>query len=194
MSNQIKFFINHIAAQPEFLEGNGLFEAFQENQAKFAEVEAGIYTEYIRGEGTLLPETLALKRRTEQNQDNSPYQEPSQPGTLSNLKQPPELLQQIQIYVTPMRQMVDLSQDNDTPPLNGMIDHTIPTSTQNSTTPVLTQSQTLQASYAENFYPLELALAEDTNRKSKRESEVVVCNYSLKHGFYTNNFTHCQER
>jgi hypothetical protein len=74
MNNQIKFIINHIAAQPEFLEGNGQFEAFQENQAKFAEVEAGIYTEYIRGEGTLLPETLALKRRTEQNQDDSFYQ------------------------------------------------------------------------------------------------------------------------
>ncbi len=47
MNNQIKFIINHIAAQPEFLEGNGLFKAFQENQAIF--VEAGIYTEYIRG-------------------------------------------------------------------------------------------------------------------------------------------------
>ncbi len=43
MNNQIEFIINHIAAQPEFLEGNGLFEAFQENQAKFAAVEAGIY-------------------------------------------------------------------------------------------------------------------------------------------------------
>ncbi len=50
-----------------------------------------------------------------------------------------------------------------------MIDHAIPTSTQNSTAPVLTQSQTLQASYAENFYSLKLALAEETNRKSKQE-------------------------
>ncbi len=33
MNNQIKFIINHIATQSEFLEGNGLFEAFQENQA-----------------------------------------------------------------------------------------------------------------------------------------------------------------
>ncbi len=93
MTNQLEIIINHIAAQPEFLEGNGLFEAFQENQAKFAEVKAGIYAEYIRGEGTLSPKTLALKQRTEQNQDNRFYQEPSPPGTLSNLKQPPELLQ-----------------------------------------------------------------------------------------------------
>jgi hypothetical protein len=193
MNNQIKFIINHITAQPEFLEGNGLFKAFQENQAKFAEVEAGICAEYIRGEGTLLPKTLALKWRTEQNQDNNFYQEPSPPGTPSNLKQPPELLQQIQTYVTPMRQTVNLSQDYNTPPLNGTIDHAIPTSTQNSTAPVLTQSQTLQASYAENFYPLELALAEETNQNSKREPEVAVCNYCLKHGFYTNDFTHCQE-
>jgi hypothetical protein len=92
-----------------------------------------------------------------------------------------------------MRQTVDLSQDNDTPPLNGTIDRAIPTSTQNSTAPVSTQSQTLQASYAENFYPLELALAEETNQKSKQESEVAVCNYCLKHGLYTNNFTQCKE-
>ncbi len=140
-----------------------------------------------------MPKTLALKWRTEQNQDNSFYQEPSPPGTPSDLKQPPELLQKIQTYITPMRQMIDLSQDYDIPPLNSMIDHAIPTSTQNSTAPVLTQSQTLQASYAENFYPLELALAEETNRKSKQESEIAVCNYCLKHGFYTDNFTHCQE-
>jgi hypothetical protein len=94
MNNQIKFIINHFAAQPEFLERNGLFKAFQENQAKFAEVKAGIYAEYIRGEGTLSLKTLALKRRTEQNQDDSFYQEPSPPGTPSDLKQPPELLQQ----------------------------------------------------------------------------------------------------
>jgi hypothetical protein len=151
MNNQIEFIINHITAQPEFLEGNGLFEAFQENLAKFAEVEAGIYAEYIRGEEPLSPKTIALKRRTEQNQDNSLYQEPNPPGTPSDLKQPPELLQEIQTYVTPMRQMVNLSQDNNTPPHNGRIDHAIPTSTQNSTAPVSTQSQTLQASYAENF-------------------------------------------
>jgi hypothetical protein len=140
-----------------------------------------------------LPKTLALKWRTEQNQDNSFYQEPSPPRTPSNLKQPPELLQQIETYVTPMRQTVNLSQDNNTAPLNSTMDHAIPTSTQNSTAPVLTQSQTLPASYAENFYPLELAFAEETNQKGKQESEVAVCNYCLKHGFYTGNFTHCQE-
>jgi hypothetical protein len=129
MNNQIEFIINHITAQPDSLEGNRLFEAFQENQAKLAEVEAGSYAEYIRGEGTLSPKTLVLKRRTEQNQDNSFYQEPSPPRTPSNLKQPPELLQQIQTNVTPMRQTVDLSRDNNTPPLNCRIDHAIPTST-----------------------------------------------------------------
>jgi hypothetical protein len=90
--------------------------------------------------------------------------------------------------------MVNLSQDNNTPPYNGTIDHAIPTSMQNSTAPVSTQSQTLQASYAENFfYPLELALAEETNQKSKRESKEAVCNFCLKYGFSTINFTHCQE-
>ncbi len=118
-----------------------------------------------------MPKTIALKQRTEQNQDNSFYQEPSPPRTPSGLKQPPELLQKIQTYVTPMRQLVDLSQDNDTPPLNGMIDHAIPTSTQNSTALVSTQSKRLQASYAENFYPLELALAEETNRKANKNQK-----------------------
>ncbi len=47
LNNQIEFIINHIAAQPGYLEGNGLFKAFQENQEKRSEVEAGIYAEYI---------------------------------------------------------------------------------------------------------------------------------------------------
>ncbi len=60
MTNQMEFIINHIASQPNYIKNTGLFEAFQENQAKWAEVEAGIYDKYIRGEGTLSPVTQNL--------------------------------------------------------------------------------------------------------------------------------------
>jgi hypothetical protein len=53
IENQIEFIINHIASQPEYIDNTALFEAFQENQEKWAEVEAGIYDDYIRGEGRL---------------------------------------------------------------------------------------------------------------------------------------------
>ena len=33
MTNQIKFILNHIATHPEYMDGTGLFKAFQENQA-----------------------------------------------------------------------------------------------------------------------------------------------------------------
>jgi hypothetical protein len=52
LNNQVEFIINHIMAQPEYLEGNGLFKAFQQNHKKWSEVEARIYAEYMRGEET----------------------------------------------------------------------------------------------------------------------------------------------
>jgi hypothetical protein len=58
LNNQIEFIINHIVAQPKNLKGNRLFEAFQQNHEKWSEVKAGIYAEYMRGEGTLSPNTL----------------------------------------------------------------------------------------------------------------------------------------
>jgi hypothetical protein len=54
MTNQIEFIINNIAKKPEFLEGEGLFEAYQEHISKWQTLEAGIYDEYIRGEGNMV--------------------------------------------------------------------------------------------------------------------------------------------
>ncbi len=71
LNNQIEFIVNHIAAQHEYLEGNGLFEAFQQNHKKWSKVEAGIYAEYMRGEGTLSPNTLRQKHKAEQNHKDS---------------------------------------------------------------------------------------------------------------------------
>ncbi len=34
MTNQIEFILNHIATHPKYMDGTGLFEAFQENHAK----------------------------------------------------------------------------------------------------------------------------------------------------------------
>ncbi len=71
LNNQIEFIINHIMAQSKYLEGNGLFEAFQQNHKKWSAVEAGIYAEYMRGEGTLSPNTLRQKHKAEQNHNDS---------------------------------------------------------------------------------------------------------------------------
>ena len=78
MTNQIEFIINHIASQPDYIKNTGLFEAFQENQAKWAEVEAGICDKYIRGEGTisLITQNLTWDRehlRYEDSQRNDPH-------------------------------------------------------------------------------------------------------------------------
>ena len=113
MTNQIKFILNHITTHPEYMDGTGLFEAFQENQAKWAEVEAGKFDKYTRGEGTLLPRTQQLKWARDQNLckgsqdedlDNSYHQQTNSPKTTSNLKQPPETIAQTQNYQTPKRE------------------------------------------------------------------------------------------
>ncbi len=56
LNNQIEFIINHIATQPDYLNGNGLFEAFQQNHEKWAKIESEIHKEYIRGEEIPSPE------------------------------------------------------------------------------------------------------------------------------------------
>ncbi len=158
LNNQIEFIINQIMAQPKYLVGNGLFEAFQQNHKKWSEVEAGIYAEYMRGEGALSLNTLRQKHKAEQNHNNSYMDhELHQPQTQpqSKLKQPPELLHQNQTYETPKRQTEDLTRDNKTPPPIDPNDQVPPPPTKTGKAPGPTQNQTIQASYAENFYPIE---------------------------------------
>ncbi len=122
MTNQIEFIINHIASQPDYIDSTGLFKAFQENQEKWAEVEAGIYNEYIRGEGMLSPITQKLKwdqeqHRYKESQDKDQHDSyhPNTTTNPSNLKQPPQSIKQMQPYEAPETTTINLSRSTNTP-------------------------------------------------------------------------------
>ncbi len=75
MTNQIEFIINHIASKPDYIDSASLYEEFQDNQEKWAEVEVGIYDEYIRREATLSPKSQKLKCDQEQHHYKENHQD-----------------------------------------------------------------------------------------------------------------------
>ena len=111
------------------MDGTGMFEAFQENQEKWVEVEAGVFDEYIRGEGT-----LSLRTHNDSNgQWIKIYMKEAKTRTLttattnnltllkktSNLKQPPETIAQMQNYQSSEREekrTINLTHGINTPP------------------------------------------------------------------------------
>jgi hypothetical protein len=116
MTNQIEFIINHITSQPDYIKNTGLFEAFQENQAKWAEVEAGIYDKYIRGEGTISPVTQNLTW----DRDNLRYEESQCNDThditsMDNPPPTPDPAPHPEPYEAPEPVTIDLSRNTGTP-------------------------------------------------------------------------------
>jgi hypothetical protein len=112
------------------------------------------------------------------------YHKLHQPRTQlqSKLKQPPELLHQKQTYKTPKSQMVDLTQDDKTPPPNDPNDRVPLPPTKTSKAPDPTQNQTIQASYTENFHPLEQTLAKKIKQGSTEKSEREECHLCQNKG------------
>jgi hypothetical protein len=172
----------HTAALNPPLDSTRLFEAFQENQAKWAEVAAGIYDEYIRGEGTHSPTTQKLKWDREHlwyNERQDTDQEDCH--CTSNLTQPPKSVTQTEPYETPETTTIDLSQNTDTPSPPQIRDANT-SLTQRDNNPTLstetpnTKSEhaitptwsNIKASYAESFYPLELAMEDEAKQRHNK--------------------------
>jgi hypothetical protein len=78
--------------------------------------------------------------------------------------------------------MVDLTRDNKTLPPNNPNDRVPPPPTKTGKTPDPTQNQTIQASYAENFHPLERTLAKETKQGSTEKPEREECHSCQKQG------------
>ena len=200
MTNQIEFIINNIAKKPEFLEGEGLFEAYQEHISKWETIEAGIYDEYIRGEGTLSPRTQKLKwseeykNYTEDHNQTDNYYNPTPPRT------PTQEDNTTNDYKTPEKVTVDLTDADNSPGPNNNNDIPAHTPQKQEANPTISHPQNhktthskpstggkpkLEASYASTFYPEERLAQEEQYNTS-------TCNECNLEGQYL-DFTHCNE-